>query len=279
MRPLLFDAELDKRGLRATGISFDINYARPHTFALEADKSYEACVQLGVSTNTGDREGRELQRRTVVASDAQIEQALAGLRGEIQQTPPMYSAIKKDGKALYKYAREGIEIERAERSVFIYALELIVRRDTEIDITVTCSKGTYIRVLAQDIGKRLGCGAHLHALRRTGSGALILDAACTLDELATLDEAGRDARLQAADVLLADAPLLRLPAAAAARFLGGVRIRIDQPDAPLLRVYGPQSRAFLGSAHVAAGELISHRLLSPAEVQGLLDSHTLKLTP
>ncbi len=137
---------------------------------------------------------------------------------------------------------------------------------------IRCSKGTYIRTLAEDIGKALGCGAHLAALRRTETGPLTLANALTLEQLEAMDEAGRDAALHPADMLLADWPIVRLPAEDAARFLSGVRRRLPLPDAPHLRVYGPEPKAFLGSGHITAGELISDRLLSPIEVQGLLDS-------
>ncbi len=239
--------------------------------SLDADKRYLATLKLGVTTTTGDGEGEVLATKPVNVSREQLQAACAELTGEIEQLPPMHSALKHEGKALYEYARAGVAIERALRRISVFAIHIVEGAADEWRIDVHCSKGTYVRVLAEDIGKLLGCGAHLYALRRTGSGLLNLDAAVTLDDLALLDESGRDARLHPADTLLGDAPLLRLDAIASARFLGGVRIRIDQPDAPLLRVYGPEPRAFLGSAHVAAGELISHRLLSPTEVQGLLN--------
>lgn len=237
------------------------------SFALEADKRYEASVQLGVSTDTGDRDGRELQRSPVAVGDAQIEHALAGLRGEIRQTPPMYSAIKKDGKALYEYARAGIEVERAERSVTIYALELIARRTTEIDIAVTCSKGTYIRTLAEQIGAALGCGAHLSRLRRTGSGALDVTEAVTLAALLEADEARRASWLLPADALVAGLPRIDLrPAQAADILLGRAVAWSGAPAAsgdaaqPLKRAYA--SGRFLGLVAEVAGKLRAQRLIS-----------------
>jgi tRNA pseudouridine55 synthase len=147
-------------------------------------------------------------------------------------------------------------------------------RDDRWTIDVRCSKGTYIRTLAEDIGAALGCGAHLAALRRTASGALTLAGAVTLDALAAMTEAERDAALRPADALLADWPLVRLGEDDAGRFLAGVRRRLALADAPQVRVYGPQPRAFLGGGHIAGGELISTRLLSPIEVQGLLQQGT-----
>ena len=238
---------------------------------LDADKRYEATLKLGVTTSTADLEGEVLQVRDVNVSRAQIQLLCEGLAGEIDQTPPMHSALKHQGRALYEYARAGIAVERAPRRITLHAVRIIDGAGDVWRIAVRCSKGTYIRVLAEDIGKALGCGAHLQALRRTGSGDLSLAGACTLDQLAALDEAGRNAHLLPADALLADTPIVRLEAASAARFLGGVRLRMPLADAPLLRVYGPEARAFLGSAHVVAGELISNRLLSPTEVQAILN--------
>jgi tRNA pseudouridine55 synthase len=183
----------------------------------------------------------------------------------------MHSALKHQGRALYEYARAGVEIDRQPRLITLHSIQVLEGAADVWRIEVRCSKGTYIRVLAEDIGKALGCGAHLHALRRTRSGALTLTRAVTLDELAELDESGRDARLLDVDTLLGDAPVLRLDATAAARFLMGVRLRSDDADAPLVRVYGPGTREFLGGGHIVAGELISTRLLSPTEVQGLLN--------
>ena len=238
--------------------------------SLDADKRYLATLKLGVTTTTGDREGAVLEVKPALVSRAQLQAACAQLNGEVDQLPPMHSALKHEGKALYEYARCGVAVPRAPRRISLHAIDIVDGAGDEWCIDVRCSKGTYIRVLAEDIGKLLGCGAHLQALRRTGSGSLSIEAAVTLDELAELDDTGRNARLHAADTLLGDAALVRLDSVAAARFLGGVRLRTDLPDAPLLRVYGPEPLAFLGSAHVAAGELISSRLLSPAEVQGLL---------
>jgi tRNA pseudouridine55 synthase len=141
-----------------------------------------------------------------------------------------------------------------------------------LTLAVRCSKGTYIRTLAESLGERLGCGAHLAALRRTGSGGLTLDRAVSLEQLAALDETGRDALLQHPECLLSDWPALRLTMEEAVRFLTGLRRRVSQPDAPAVRVYGPQPAALLGSAHITAGELIADRLLSPVEVQALLIS-------
>jgi tRNA pseudouridine55 synthase len=170
-------------------------------------------------------------------------------------------------------------VQRAPRRISVSSIDVIDGADDVWRIDVRCSKGTYIRVLAEDIGRLLGCGAHLQALRRIGSGSQSIDSAITLDALAALDEAGRDARLQDCDALLAEAPLLRLDATAALRFLAGMRQPLDRPDAPLVRVYGPQTHAFLGSAQIRAHELIGNRLLSPAEAQGLLTQTNESVSP
>ncbi|CAN5668242.1 tRNA pseudouridine(55) synthase TruB [soil metagenome] len=242
--------------------------------SLDADKTYRATLKLGITTTTADAEGEVLQQREVNVTRAQFEAACTRLTGPIEQVPPMYSALKRDGKALYEYARAGVEVEREARAVTIHRIDIPAGDHQGVDdtwtIEVRCSKGTYIRTLAEDIGELLGCGAHLSALRRTGSGVLALDKALTLDQLANMTEAERDAALLAADALLADWPVVRLGTEDAGRFLSGLRRRTLLADAPNVRVYGPEPKAFLGGGHIMAGELISTRLLSPIEVQGLL---------
>ena len=247
---------------------------------LEADKRYLATLTLGITTSTGDGEGEVLQRTEVRVTRADMESVCARLTGEIDQVPPMHSALKRDGKPLYAYARAGIEIERGSRRVTIHQIDIVSGHHAGHDgaaedvwtIDVRCSKGTYIRTLAEDIGRALGCGAHLSGLRRTASGPLNLVSAQTLESLGDMTEAARDELLLPADSLIADWPVVRLDDEGAGRFLSGVRRRLQLPDSPRVRVYGPQARAFLGSGHIAGGELISTRLLSPLEVQGLLDT-------
>lgn len=246
--------------------------------SLDADKTYRATLKLGVKTSTADAEGEVLQTREVKVTREQIDAACQRFTGEIAQVPPMHSALKRDGKALYEYARAGIEVEREARHITIHTIAIIDWQHDELTIDVRCSKGTYIRTLAEDIGEALGCGAHLSALRRTGSGPLTLDGAFTLEQLAAMSEAERDSHLLQADTLLADWPVVRLDDEGAGRFLSGVRRRLPLADAPRVRVYGPQPKAFLGSGHIAGGELISTRLLSPIEVQGLLNTETAEST-
>jgi tRNA pseudouridine55 synthase len=242
--------------------------------SLDADKTYRATLQLGTTTTTADAEGEVLLQREVDVTRAQLQAVIERFTGPIRQVPPMHSALKRDGKALYEYARAGIEVEREARAVTIHRIA-IVDDDTagagdRWTLDVRCSKGTYIRTLAEDIGEALGCGAHLAALRRTETGGLTLGQALTLEQLAGMDEAQREAALLDADALLADWPVVRLGDEDAGRFLSGLRRRLPLADAEQVRVYGPDPRAFLGSGRVDAGELISTRLLSPVEVQGLL---------
>ncbi len=240
--------------------------------SLDADKHYRATLRLGQRTSTGDREGAVLEERPVPTDRALIDAACACFVGPQQQTPPMHSALKHEGKALYEYARQGIEIERPSRAVVVHHITVVSWQDAELVIDVHCSKGTYIRTLAEDIGAQLGCGAHLSALRRTGSGALQVQGAITIEALAALSPAEREVLLLPPEVLVANLPQVHLPDDEAGRFLCGLRRRVTLADAGAVRVYRAalntqQSPAFLGTAHITAGELIADRLLSPIEVQ------------
>jgi tRNA pseudouridine55 synthase len=179
----------------------------------------------------------------------------------------MHSALKCDGKPLYAYARAGLEVEREARAVAIRSIDVADGAADRWLLDVSCSKGTYVRTLAEDIGEVLGCGAHLAALRRTASGRLSLESALLIECLADFDDAALDAALLPAHALVADWPDISLGAEDAGRFLAGVRRRLDLADASRVRVHGPGG-AFLGTGHVAGGELIASRLLSPAEVAG-----------
>jgi len=246
---------------------------------LDADKRYLATLRLGERTSTGDGEGEVVERREVRCDRAAIEAVCERFLGTQAQRPPMHSALKHDGRALYEYARAGVEVERASRTVQIRRLDIVRWQGTELVVDVCCSKGTYVRTLAEDIGAALGCGATLAALRRTASGPMSLDRALTIEELQSLTDAEREARLVPADTLLADWPAVALPDDEAGRFLTGLRRRVTLPDAPQVRVYAstpagtegrPHPGAFLGTAHVAGGELIADRLLSPLEVRAAL---------
>ena len=237
---------------------------------LDADKTYETTLYLGRKTSTGDAEGEVISERAVHVTPAQLDGAVQALTGPIAQTPPMYSALKKDGKALYEYARAGQEVERAARAVTIYALTVLESKldqvPPEIRLRVKCSKGTYIRTLGEDLGEALGCGAHLSALRRTGTGDFDQSQCVTLAALEAMDEEQRMACLLPAESLLAGDSEVVLGAEDAGRFLSGLRRRGVWNDCAQVAVYAQQPRAFLGTGHVRCGELIPGRLLSPLEV-------------
>ncbi len=243
---------------------------------LNADKRYEATIQLGVTTSTGDAEGEVTGRRPVPAITAeQMEAVRQRFTGRIKQLPPMHSALKKDGKALYEYARQGIEVERAPREIEIYELRM---ERTEADgdapsamkISVSCSKGTYIRTLGQDIGEAFGCGGHLTALRRTATGPFVTSQCISLEALEALPETERSQHLQLPETLLPDHVPVTLGPEDAGRFLTGMRRRGTWPDQEQVAVFGREPHALLGTAHVKSGELIPARLLSPIEIQQIL---------
>jgi tRNA pseudouridine55 synthase len=228
---------------------------------LDADKTYEALIALGVTTATGDAEGSVIERRNVAATELAVKDVLSRFQGAIAQTPPMYSALKRDGRPLYAYARAGQSIERLPRTVTIHELRLNAFELGHVDITVRCSKGTYIRTLAEDIGQALGCGAHLAALRRTAIGAFGLADARKLEELESSEPEGRDARLRPVDVLLAELPAVRLDAGAAGRFVQGQPVEVGGIRGGKARVYEDGAH-FLGIGEVNdSGQLRPLRLL------------------
>jgi tRNA pseudouridine55 synthase len=242
---------------------------------LDADKSYEAILVLGVQTSTGDLEGEVVDKKPVNFAPEQLQKVQAKFTGPIDQIPPMYSALKKDGKALYDYARAGIEVEREARHIVIHSLALEEiepeNMHRRLKVSVTCSKGTYIRTLGEDIAIALGTCGHLSALRRIQTGPFSAAECISIQELEALPEAERETKLLPVDALLdGHTPVTLLPDDAG-RFLSGVRRRGDWPDNLHVAVYGDSPRALLGSAHVKAGELIPGRLLSPLEIQSILE--------
>lgn len=208
---------------------------------LEADKTYLATVHLGITTTTGDTEGEVLETRDVDVGTEQVEAALARFRGPILQVPPMYSALKRDGKALYEYAREGVTLEREARPVTIHELELVAIAAPFLTIRVKCSKGTYVRVLGEDIGAALGCGAHLSALRRVQVGALGTANMVTLEELQAHENPL--SLLAPVDALLSSFPRIDLTPELEKRFLNGQRLALGKeavavpPEQGRVRVY------------------------------------------
>ena len=229
---------------------------------LHADKTYIAGIKLGQKTTTGDLEGDFLQNRPVRVNRADIEKALNAFRGDILQVPPMFSALKRDGKTLYDLAREGVSIERQARSVRIEKLEILEFADELLTVEVTCSKGTYIRVLAGDIGEALGCGAHLASLRRTKVGVLSLEDAVTLQALETMSVDERLATLKPLDALMQTLPAVHLSENDRVRFCHGQRLALGLPSCPRVRVYGPDEQ-MVGTARVnERGVLEPERLIA-----------------
>ena len=237
---------------------------------LDADKTYVATARLGVKTSTGDAEGEVIAERPVQVTSDDLARVTAQFTGPIRQVPPMHSALKKDGKALYEYAREGIDVERAPRDVTIHALEVTALSPDTVRIAATVSKGTYIRTLGEDIGEALGCGAHLTSLRRTATGDFTEAQCVTIEALEAMDEVERLSRLLPPQALVASHGRVMLGTEDAARFLSGLRRRGDWADATEVAVFGEEPTAFLGTAHVTAHELIPGRLLNPIEIQQIL---------
>jgi len=238
---------------------------------LEADKTYETTVHLGIRTSTGDTEGETIARAEVNATLAEVEAVLQRFCGDIEQVPPMHSALKRDGRPLYEYARAGIVLEREARRVTIRDLRLLAYDAPLLRLSVTCSKGTYIRVLGEDIGAALGCGAHLQALRRTAVGSLTVAQAVTLEQLADLPEERRAAALAPVDALLSSFPLLNLDDELSRRFLHGQRLALGQagidglPHAGRVRVYRAGDNRLLGTARMMEyGVLAPERLVAAA---------------
>jgi tRNA pseudouridine55 synthase len=244
---------------------------------LDADKRYEATVALGIKTTTGDAEGDVLETRTVSVTDELLQSVLRQFRGEIEQIPPMHSALKKDGKALYEYARAGIEVERIARQVTIFELVGELYGNAAIKIIVKCSKGTYIRTLGEDIGEKLGCGAHLSSLRRIGTGGFDVSQCVTLEALEAMTEDERLACLLPVESLMEGRARVTLDAENAARFLNGVRRRGDWQvgkDGGSIAVFGENPEVLLGTAQVIADELVPGRLLSPQDIEQILSKYS-----
>ncbi|NHZ37139.1 tRNA pseudouridine(55) synthase TruB [Massilia rubra] len=228
---------------------------------LEADKSYETTVHLGITTTTGDTEGEAIDMRDVDVTLAQIEAVLPQFRGPIMQVPPMYSALKRDGKAYYEYAREGITLEREARPVTILKLELISFETPLLKLAVTCSKGTYIRVLGEDIGHALGCGAHLIQLRRTQVGALTIDGMVTLEALQAHE--APLTLLAPVDALLSSFPAVQLTEELAKRFLQGQRLALGKEEGLALPETLGRVRVYHETRLLGTANLQEYAILAP----------------
>jgi len=228
---------------------------------LDADKTYRALLRLGQTTTTGDAEGEITAEHPVEVQQPEVDTVLAKFRGEIQQLPPMHSALKHQGKPLYEYIRKGETIERELRNVTIFELVLNSFSGNEMDITVRCSKGTYIRTLAEDIGAALGCGAHLTGLRRTAIAHFDLQNAYNWQQLEAMSESERAACVLLLEALMPDLPLLQLDAVQIRRLAQGQRLGLDTglPDGKV-RLHGPAG--FIGTGLLQGRRLAPERLLS-----------------
>lgn len=233
-------------------------------FLLDADKCYLATLQLGVTTTTGDAEGDTVGKWPVTVTEPLIEAVLQRFLGQQEQIPPMYAAIKVDGKPLYTYARSGQTIARKPRTIVIKDIQPIDYKSNYLTFRVSCSKGTYIRVLAEDIGKALGCGAHLTALTREGAGELALSGATSLLELEALDLEGRRKKLLPVDTFAAGLTRLDLDHSLARRLLMGQEVHLSVPVSPgLFRLY-EESSGFVGVGELSGSRLLARRLLARA---------------
>jgi len=231
------------------------------TGLLEADKRYHARVKLGQTTSTGDAEGEILSNCDVALDEQKVLAVMQNFVGAITQIPPMHSALKHQGKPLYEYIRNGITIEREGRTVTIHELKLDRFAGDEIELSVRCSKGTYIRTLAEDIGNALGCGAHLRGLRRTAIANFGLQTSYTLDQLELMNMTEREASLLPLDCMLQHLPSLDLDSLQVTRMAQGQRLGIDAdlPDGKI-RLYG--NGIFVGVGELLGRRLAPDRLLS-----------------
>lgn len=232
-------------------------------FLLDANKTYQAVFKLGLTTTTGDAEGEVTSRCPVSLSRAQVEQALQQFIGPILQVPPMYSALKHQGKALYTYARAGVEIERTAREITIYDLALDDFSGNELTVTVACSKGTYIRVLGEDLGRALGCGAFMQALRRTRIGGFEIGRGVTLEHLEGLSPEARDRQLLPPDCLVSGFPKVTLDRESAYYFRQGQAIWLPKQSHTGLMVLYDEKQDLIGMGEVAAdGKIAPKRLVA-----------------
>lgn len=230
-------------------------------FLLDADKRYLATLRLGIVTSTGDAEGEIIREQPVTVTPAQLSAVLPGFTGALWQTPPMHAAIKVDGKPLYAYARAGETVTREPRRITINYIQLVDFIDKTVILRVSCSKGTYIRVLAEDIGAALGCGAHLTALTREGAGVFDLANAVALDALEAMAMPQRMQRLLSPETFAAGLPRLELGAGDERRISTGQQVVSATTATGLYRLYGTAG-AFVGIGEVAAGMLAARRLMT-----------------
>ena len=240
-------------------------------YLLDADKRYLTCIQLGKRTTTGDREGEVLTEELVpTLSDKSLEDILDGFRGEIEQIPPMYSALKHEGRPLYEYARQGIVIERKRRQVTISDLTLVSRTEDTLTLDIRCSKGTYIRTIGEDIGEALGCGAHLHSLHRISTAGYLPEKMMSLEEFEAIAEQGYDALdayLMPMDTAIEHFEKVDLPEADTINMMFGRTIpnTVSLENETIIRMYDCGSQRFLGLGQIKGAFIRPYRLVNTSE--------------
>ncbi len=231
-------------------------------YLLDATKRYQTIIQLGASTTTGDVEGDILEQSSVpVLNEQIINTTLKQFNGDILQVPPMYSALKKNGRPLYELARQGIEVERPARPIHIYAIQLLAFTPDTLHLDITCSKGTYIRVLGEDIAKALGTHGHLSALHRIQTGHFHLDEKLSVDYLESLDESARDALLLPSYASVNNLPRIELPDERIKYFCNGQESNIDYAETEAVLVFA-QGRCLGLAAINQQKRLIPKRIIN-----------------
>lgn len=228
-------------------------------FLLDSDKHYHVTAKLGIKTTTGDAEGKAILTRPVVdVTSERVQQTLQAFLGTIQQIPPMFSALKHQGRPLYELARQGVEIERKAREVVIFALDLLSFQHDELVFGVHCSKGTYVRTLVEDIGEKLGCGAYVAGLHRTAVAPYHNNKMFTLAELEAMDAAALTEHLLPLDTSVQHLPLVKLSASASFYLRTGQSVIIPHaPTVGCVRLFNENNR-FLG-----IGEILDDGRLAP----------------
>jgi tRNA pseudouridine55 synthase len=241
-------------------------------FLLDADKRYITCIQLGKRTTTGDREGDILTDEPIpTLTDEALELVLDGFRGVIEQIPPMYSALKHEGKPLYEYARQGIVIERKRRTVTISNLTLVSRTEDTLTLDIQCTKGTYIRTIGEDIGEALGCGAHLHSLHRVSTAGYSPDGMLSLEEFERIAEQGEtelDTYLMTMDTAVEHLNRVELHPEETKEMLFGRSVSnlTSFKDGSLVRLYDHNTQRFLGLGVLKDTIIRPHRLVNTSEL-------------
>ncbi|WP_111638125.1 tRNA pseudouridine(55) synthase TruB [Marinomonas shanghaiensis] len=240
-------------------------------YLLDANKRYLTCIQLGKRTTTGDREGEVLTEESVpTLTDDSLEAILDRFRGDIEQIPPMYSALKHEGRPLYEYARQGIVIERKRRRVTIANLTLVSRTDDTLTLDIQCSKGTYIRTIGEDIGEALGCGAHLHSLHRISTAGYLPENMMTLEQFEAIAEQGYealDSHLISMDTAVKHFEKVDLAEVDTLDMMFGrtVSSPVSLEHETVVRMYDQQSQRFLGLGQIKGTSIRPYRLVNTSE--------------